>query len=141
MATFHVQRQPWQRWPRTLVCVKENDDGTREERKYQPGETYWKELCRKESAAYGRKARSYEEVSAELYEVRKELDRRQAEIDGLTWQLEDARKLIRDLFDDMACEPCGNYHRGDCMFNGDVLTPENCIVVRRMAEIGLELEP
>ena len=21
MATFHVQRQPWQRWPRTLVCV------------------------------------------------------------------------------------------------------------------------
>ena len=36
MSRFHVHTQFWQRWPRILVVERENDDGTRSERRYVP---------------------------------------------------------------------------------------------------------
>lgn len=50
MSLFYVERQCWQRWPKTLIVVKENDHGD-ERRRYVPERTCHMEL-RKLGATY-----------------------------------------------------------------------------------------
>lgn len=38
MSLFYVERQGWQRWPKTLIVVKKNDHGD-ERRRYVPERT------------------------------------------------------------------------------------------------------
>lgn len=99
MAMFHVQRQCWQRWPRVLIVERTNDDGSKEERRYVPEgktESQWKELCRKMAGLRDKAARESEEKARLLMEAQDELLSKQAEIDGLKWDVEECEKW-RDL--------------------------------------------
>lgn len=99
MAMFHVQRQCWQRWPRVLIVERTNDDGSKEERRYVPEgktESQWKELCCKMTGLRDKYAREAEEKARLLMEAQDELLSKQAEIDGLKWDVEECEKW-RDL--------------------------------------------
>ena len=100
MASITVQRQCWQRWPRVLIAERRNDDGTREERRYVPEgmpENEWKSMCRKLTDRNNALMRERDERANDSFEARAELERKQAEVDGLQWAIEEREALIRDL--------------------------------------------
>lgn len=155
MASFHVQRQPWQRWPRTLVCVKYNDDGTTEERRYAMGDdNYWKSMCRKETAVADRWRVKYHEIAGERYDAQETAKNMQAEIDGLKTMIADRDELIRDMLDAMvegisihACDYCISNHGGKSPCDGVIDSRRTKHLCRRhtlmefrnrMEQLGIE---
>lgn len=100
MARITVQRQCWQRWPRVLIAEKRNDDGTIEERRYVPEggtENEWKARCRDIMTICNERGRDAERSARLMEAAVRERDRKQAEVDGLNWAIEERDQLIRDL--------------------------------------------
>ena len=100
MARITVQRQCWQRWPRVLIAEKRNDDGTIEERRYVPEggtENEWKARCRDIMTICEERGRDAERSARLMEAAVRERDRKQAEVDGLNWAIEERDQLIRDL--------------------------------------------
>jgi len=100
MARITVQRQCWQRWPRVLIAEKRNDDGTIEERRYVPEggtENEWKARCRDIMNICDERGRDAERSARLMEAAVRECYRKQAEVDGLNWAIEERDQLIRDL--------------------------------------------
>lgn len=112
MARITVQRQCWQRWPRVLIAERRNDDGTVDERRYVPEggtENEWKAMCRKLTARMDALMNERDERANDSYEARRERDRKQAEIDGLQWQVDELESALR-----RACECSADVDRAEC---------------------------
>ena len=128
MALYHVERQSWQRWPRVLVCVKDDHDGTVERRRYVPeGGTVeeWKARLRD---ALGRENEAWKDYAQAMVTLQGETAKAahlQAEVDGLKTMLEDRDELICDMYDD--------FHR---IFEGG----RKLEYEKRIAELGFEVE-